>query len=596
MEIIDVMDNFEYKLKKDSIKDLSENYLENYLRDLGIRKVNSFLNMPSPIDEEPAILLDNIDLLCEGLKEAFENEKKFFLQVDADADGITSSAIFYNYFKALYPDADIEYRVHEGKEHGIILSTVSEEADIIIIPDAGSNQKEEIQHLITRGQKVYVMDHHHAEELGFDPNEAIIVNNQLSKSFKNKDLSGAGVVYKVIQYFSKMYSDGEDYKNYTDLAALGIISDMMNTKNLDNNFIIFHGLKHIKNPMLKALLEKQSYSVSDSKNPNKIDIAFYITPLINGVIREGTYEENEMLFEGFITMGKEKVMFDNTFRGKTKQENYYERVARLSSNIRQKQNNKKLKAMKFLDEKIEKSDYKDHGILVAITSKEDEIPVPKTMTGLVAMELLKKHKKPVLVLRPKTIDKEQYLFGSGRAKGTVGFDSFRNALRELPYIELAEGHDMAFGFGIREDNLPKMLEDITENLKDIDFGSDIIEVDYVFDNANLNKTMLKEFAEAIDLFGNGIPQPKFAFKIMMNAEDFKVVGKKSDTIIFSHKGVDFIKFRSAEMAEHIENHLSGLVEVELIGRAQINEFMGRRKVQIVADKMKIKNKKYTDLI
>jgi single-stranded DNA-specific DHH superfamily exonuclease len=42
------------------------------------------------------------------LYEGFTNNKKFFLQVDSDTDGYTSSAIFYSFFKRLFPEARIE--------------------------------------------------------------------------------------------------------------------------------------------------------------------------------------------------------------------------------------------------------------------------------------------------------------------------------------------------------------------------------------------------------------------------------------------------------------------------------------------------------
>ena len=36
------------------------------------------------------------------------------------------------------------------------------------------------------------------------------------------------------------------FEEFTDLAALGIVSDMMDIRNLDNNYIISKGLKKYK--------------------------------------------------------------------------------------------------------------------------------------------------------------------------------------------------------------------------------------------------------------------------------------------------------------------------------------------------------------
>lgn len=45
--------------------------------------------------------------------------------------------------------------------------------------------------------------------------------------------------------------------------------------------------------MIQAILEAREYSVSSVTKPNKIDIAFYVAPIINGLIRFGTMEEKE---------------------------------------------------------------------------------------------------------------------------------------------------------------------------------------------------------------------------------------------------------------------------------------------------------------
>ena len=146
------------------------------------------------------------------------------------------------------------------------------------------------------------MDHHVVNHFQ-DLKNVIIVNNQTSELYHNKNLSGAGVVYKVIEAYCQKYLNNEPrYKNYEDLAALGIIADCMDCRTLDNNAIVMNGLNRIYNPMLAQFLEKQSAGglrIKNPKNPTKIDIAFYVAPLINAVIRSGTLEEKTQLFESF---------------------------------------------------------------------------------------------------------------------------------------------------------------------------------------------------------------------------------------------------------------------------------------------------------
>ena len=582
------MKKFKYTLKKNPISATSDHYLSEYLRKLGIKKVKSFIDQPSRTDEDQPILLDNIDILTTELKYGFDNNYRFFLQVDSDADGYTSAAIFYNYFKKLYPDADITWRLHEEKEHGVIVDTVPDDMDYVIIPDAGSNQYEEQWELVQKGMKVLIMDHHHADDFQEIEN-VTVVNNQLSRKFRNKDLSGAGVVFKVIQYYSKVYSDGEDYKEFTDLAALGIISDMMDTRNLDNNFIIYHGLRNINSRIFEALLSYQEYSISSMFTPSKIDVAFYITPIINGVIRAGSMDDKELLFTSFIDQTRNRDIYEREYNGRTLRENFYEMVARNSANVKDKQNREKEKAMQYIDTKIQEGEHVDRSIVFAITSKEDDIVVPKTMTGLVAMELVKKYGKPTLVVRPKTIHNETFLFGSGRASTAEGFESFRNVLNNSSYTHFAQGHDNAFGFGIKMRDVSKFLDDMDRMLSGIDFESDIIEVDYLFEKNHIDESMLKEFADAMPLYGNGIAQPKFAFKMVLAKDNFTVMGKEKNVVRINYKNLTFLKFKDNDLVNYIQNEMKELVEVEIIGRSQNNEFRGQKKLQIIIDYIKIEN-------
>lgn len=84
----------------------------------------------------------------ECLIKHLRKKARIFIQVDSDVDGVTSSSIIINYIKRVFPEANIEWRMHEGKQHGIILETIPEGVDLVLIPDAGSNQFEE--HLVLR--------------------------------------------------------------------------------------------------------------------------------------------------------------------------------------------------------------------------------------------------------------------------------------------------------------------------------------------------------------------------------------------------------------------------------------------------------------
>lgn len=54
-------------------------------------------------------------------------KSKVFIQVDSDCDGYTSAAVLMNYLNFHFPyfvQNNIIYRMHEGKQHGLILDTI----------------------------------------------------------------------------------------------------------------------------------------------------------------------------------------------------------------------------------------------------------------------------------------------------------------------------------------------------------------------------------------------------------------------------------------------------------------------------------------
>lgn len=576
-----------YRLKSNAIKLGVDSFISEYLLSLGITNTKSFIERPRLEDQEYFGNLDNIYEAINELYKGFKEGKKFFLQVDSDVDGMTSSAIFYQFFKRLFPDSKIEYRLHDGKEHGVILNTIPIDADYVIIPDAGSMQFDEQEQLSNSGRKVIILDHHNMQTVNRFEN-VIIVNNQISPNFKNKNLSGAGIVYKTVQGFNIHFQEEFPliFQDYADLAALGLIADMMDTKNLDNNYIIYKGLNNIKSPMLKALLAKQEYSISDPEHPNKIDIAFYIAPLINGVIRFGSEFDKAELFRGFIETGIDEEI-KTVYAGNERVESFYDYVARVSYNVKERQNREKLKCMTFLSDRIDKDGSANNQLLIVKISKDDEVTVPSTLTGLVAMELLKKYKKPVLVLRPRNENGKTIYAGSGRGKINGDFDSLMDFLRESGLCEYVEGHDMAHGVAIAEENLPKLIEYANQKLKDIVFAVDDVEVDFIFNENNLNRQMLVEFGTAVNIYGNGIPQPKFAFELNIEKSSINYIGKNASTIKFRIGAIDFIKFNAKDLASEIQNMKTSLVKTTIIGRAQINTWGGNIVPQVIIDDIEV---------
>ena len=141
-------------------------------------------------------LLDNIIHAAKTLLLAIMNQKKIYVQIDSDCDGYTSSALLLNYLHRLFPSTvenNIAYGLHSKKHHGINMDDIPLDTQLVVVPDASSNEAEFHKQLFENGIMCIILDHHHAEVDRTDP--AIIVNNQMC-SYPNKALSGVGIVYK----------------------------------------------------------------------------------------------------------------------------------------------------------------------------------------------------------------------------------------------------------------------------------------------------------------------------------------------------------------------------------------------------------------
>lgn len=230
------------------------------------------------------------------LMKHISQQDKIFVQVDSDCDGYTSAAVLLNYFHQIVPtvvESCISYGFHSGKQHGINLDLIPEGTKLVIAPDSSSNDYDIHQELYNRGIDVLVIDHHQAEKIS---EYACVINNQLC-DYPTKSLSGVGMVYKFCSYFDKFLKT-DNASNYLDLVGLGLIADMMDLRDFETHHLITKGLQFIRNPFLKGMVQKNSFSLGDELTP--IGIAFYIAPYVNAITRIGTAEEKQVLFEAML--------------------------------------------------------------------------------------------------------------------------------------------------------------------------------------------------------------------------------------------------------------------------------------------------------
>ncbi len=281
--------NIKYKvIGKNDLTHIEECFFQNR----GIENPQEYKNL----DESCVIDYKNLNNIDKAVEMFVNNvHKKVHIVVDCDADGITSAAIMYNYIKTNYGNTPT-YSLHDGKEHGLspdIMRQIPDDTEFLIIPDAGTNDVEQCKQLSEKGIKTLILDHHIRE---CENPYAVIVNNQISKRYANKEFCGAGIVYKFLKAVDEAeWLDSAD--KYLDLVALGNISDVMDMRSYETRYLTQKGLESIKNPAFKVFLASRQDKFERGITIN--DIAFYVAPTINAVCRVGTNEDKNILFRAF---------------------------------------------------------------------------------------------------------------------------------------------------------------------------------------------------------------------------------------------------------------------------------------------------------
>lgn len=549
-------------------------------RGIALENIDHYLHTTDDDILDP-MLLDNMEQGAKMLIKHISANDKVFLQVDSDYDGFSSSAALINYLNMLFPaftQNNIRYRLHEGKQHGIILETIPEDVKLVIVPDAGSNDLEQHAALKNKGIDVLILDHHEADIVSTD---ACVINNQLC-DYPTKSLSGVGIVYKFCSYIDSLL--GTDCaERVLDLVASGMVADMMDLRDMETKHLVNKGMHLAKNPFFSMMVDKQSYSLKDGITP--IGIAFYIAPYVNATIRMGTQEEKLTLFESMLDF-KAYELVPSTKRGcKGQKETRVEQACRNCTNIKNRQTKARDAALETIEHIIEEQGLLENKILAVRLDKT--CAADRNLTGLIANQLMAKYQRPVLLLNKTELGWE----GSGRGVGNSKFDNLREFLKESGLVEYAEGHAQALGVGMIADNYQALMDYANAHLANFDF-SPCYKVDFIFNGNDFNGKDIIEIAELKSLWGQGVDEPYIAVEhINVHSGNVALMSAdKNPTLKISlPNGTSLIKFKSSKEEYEKLKSDTGCITINVVGRCERNIWNGMVSPQIIIDEYEITN-------
>lgn len=292
-----MMDSIDFGAETDFGEDLVRNILVG--RGVSARdEIEKFLSptireyMPDPF------VLHDMEIAARVIADAVVENKKIAVYGDYDVDGITSTAIFVKYLRALGVDVIWHVPTRDGEGYGLNIAAVDEiidnGADVLVTVDCGISCVHEIEHAVSRGLVVVVTDHHSPDENIPTAAAAVVNPKRVDDTSGLNYLAGVGVAFLTLvalnrELRTRLQNDSRNVllsqtnlMDFLDLVALGTICDTMPLIGL-NRALVATGLKVLdarKNLGLRVLMD-----VAGAKRASVYVAGFVLGPRLNAAGR-----------------------------------------------------------------------------------------------------------------------------------------------------------------------------------------------------------------------------------------------------------------------------------------------------------------------
>ncbi len=413
----------------------------------GIRDVASaqrFLEPSLDRDGHNPYIIPGLGDVVDALEAALRRGDHIVVFGDFDLDGVSAAALLTRALRALGGTATpfIPRRFGEGysltPEAMARLAAISPKPDFIVTVDCGIGCKEIAAEVVRAGYGLAITDHHEPADLV--PEGVPVADPKLDPDCASAALAGVGVALKVVQALGGRFGLPYLWRDYTDLAALGTIADLMPMRG-ENRALVADGLARINaspRPCIAALLET---SGSDGKPVTSTSLSFSVAPRLNAAGRMGDAD----LAINLLMTDDPSVAYALA-----------ERLEGLNDDRRSIE----AELSELAKEQTEQI-YRGQRVIVVSGEGWHE-----GVKGIVASRLVGIYGVPALLF---TIDGDEAR-GSGRSVGDVSL--FRAVESASDLLTRFGGHDAAVGVTLPVENLPaftRRLEAYMDGLPEDDF-------------------------------------------------------------------------------------------------------------------------------
>ncbi len=572
---------FPEKVPQKLLNGVYRNYTEleaTLLYNRGIRdleEVVNFFNTDLAVTEILTSLYD-VQKAAEQIIEAVKNGKKIYIYGDYDADGISATAILWEFIYKELPEhinkkvevlPYIPSRVDEG--YGLsekaLEKLVKQDAEMIVTVDCGIRDRDVIKKICKSSElseeDFIITDHHTPPKDLLDDLDYTVVHPMYpGKEFKQQKISGAAVAFFLMQAIKKElgldWTVHEDTRGL-DLVALSTVTDIMPLKGI-NRILVANGLKQINSGQRLGLNKLTEVADLNLGGIDTYHLGFLLGPRINAAGRIG----DPMKALKLLVTDNEKSAVE--YAKELNKLNY--RRQDLTDTI-----------LKEADKQVNK----DSKMIFVHGEGWDE-----GIVGLVAGKLQEKYYLPTLAA---TVRKEgdEIVEVRGSARSIKGFNIVDSIEKFADTLEKYGGHAQAAGFSVKPERLEDFKKGLTEYANgkiDDDLLIPKLKVDLEIDTDDLTLylvDMLDKFAP----FGVGNRKPQVCIRKAVIMEK-QPLGKKKDLegrpkhmkIKFKGGGVGTSEAIMFGCKDSWDNMKEDQV-VDLVGYAQRNEWNDRTYLQ-----------------
>ncbi len=450
-------------------------------------------------------LLPDYQKVVGKIIEAKENNLKIGIFADYDADGIPGAALLSKALEALGIKSEV-YIPNRESGYGLSRSgidfLVHANCEIVITVDLGIRNFDEAAYAKEIGICLIITDHHEPDKKL--PGAYAVMNPKNPESkYPFRELSGAGVIFKLIWGLSKAYPKElpESFIKWNlDLPAISTISDVVPLTG-ENRVIAKFGLlvlSKTKNLGLNALYEVAGI---DPKKINSYTVGFQIGPRINAPGRLDHATKSFVLLT-------------------TKDKGEAQALAKSLNETNEKRQEEMQKLERHAEKIIEKENLLANNAIVIAGDWH------KGVLGPSASHLIEKFNRPVIIFSDRS---DPYV---GSARGISGLNLIEILEKCQDDIERFGGHKGAAGLAVKKANFKKFAFAFIDKCKSLPAELFVkkARVDVEIKASDLRLSLASRLKQ-LEPFGMGNPRPVFMLS-GVKFSDIRCVGKDGAHLSF----------------------------------------------------------------